>query len=220
MTDTLPPPRLPNASSSEKKGRNCWLVGCGGCLGVLAIFIILSMVAVWQFKRTFMVEPFVPIELSASEETQMREKLESLNLLDADGNAPDKFEIPSEGMTLSEAEVNYWISSLDDTASDSVRVDFEPNEIIAELRLGNPGGKRLMVKAIIGVPADAKSFDFELLDLKLGNISISEAMISKLADGNTEFSTDMDPEMQKELDSKLDRIEILKDEIRFIPKNP
>ncbi|MDF3127945.1 hypothetical protein P0Y35_01920 [Kiritimatiellaeota bacterium B1221] len=220
MTDTLPPPRNSNAGSTEKKGRNCWLVGCGGCLGVLALFVIISMVAVWQLKRSLMVEPFVPVELSASEETRMREKLESLNLLDAEGKVPDTFEMPSEGMTLSEAEVNYWISRLDDSTADSVRVDFEPEQIIAELRLGNPGGKRLMVKATIGVPSQAKSFDFELIDLKLGNFSVSEDWISKMTDGNTDLSTDLDPETQKELESKVDRIEILKDEIRFIPKNP
>ncbi|MGA0369896.1 MAG: hypothetical protein ACO3N7_10645 [Kiritimatiellia bacterium] len=217
MTDSLPPPISP-PSETPKSGRNCWVVGCSGCLIVLAVIVLLGMLISWQIKRTFLVEPFEPVQLSPQEEKAAQLKLESLNLLEEGGKSPEKLEIPQQGLLLTEDEMNYWISTQDNELADSVRLDFEPGELTAEVRMGEPGGKRWNLKARLSVVHEDNLLDVRLLDLKLGRFSLPASLMDEFAKENLATETFEDPETRAAFESRVERIEILKDQILFIPR--
>lgn len=217
MTDALPPP-VPAKSETQKKGRNCWVVGCSGCLIGIALLVIIGMVVTWQVKRAFMVEPFEPIEMTQTEEANAEAKLKALNLLESEGNAPEDFEIPEQGLVLSEDEMNYWISRMDNEFSDAVRLDFEPGEVTAEMRMGEGSGKRLSVMATLTVVQTEEDLDVRLIDLKLGKFSLPNSMKEEYRKENLALEAFSDPETKEAFQSRVEKIEILKDEILFVPK--
>ena len=217
MTDTLPPP-TPKPPANQKSGRNCWVVGCGGCLVLIAALVVIGMIISWQIKRNFLVEPFEPIELSSTEEVQVQQKLQALNLLDEEGEASEEFELPPQGVVLTEAEMNYWISTLDSELADSVRLDFEPGVLTAEVRAGAEGEKRWRLAATLSVLYQDNVLDVRLLDLKLGSFSLPESVMSEVKNENLASEAFEDPQTREEFESKVERIEILQDEILFVPK--
>lgn len=217
MTDLLPPP-VPVQAPSEEKSRNCWLVGCSGCLIILALFVISCMVIFWQVKKNFMVEPFEDVDFTQAEKTMAETKLKDLKLFDSDGKVSEDFEMPKEGLILTEDEVNYWISQMDTDLADSVRIDFEPGELTAKLRFGEGKGKRLLFIAQFSVPHEDNAVDIRLSDLRFGKFSLPQSLKEELVAENfaTEFFAD--PKTQKTFESKVEKIELQKDQILFAPK--
>jgi hypothetical protein len=218
MPENLKPPAPPPVQS-ESKGRNCWLVGCSGCLIVLLLMVLLGFAGIWWVRKTFMVEPFDPIELSETEAAKAEEKLKSLNLLGEDGQAVEEFEMPEEGLLLSENEVNYWISQQDEELADSVRLDFEPGQIRAELRWAEPGSQqRWNLSGTVSVEQTETGLDVRLLDLRMGGFALPKAVIDEAGKENLAAEVFSDPEVQKDFQEKVEKIEVLKDQILLVPK--
>jgi len=217
MTDLLPPP-VPAQPPSEEKGRNCWLIGCSGCLIVLALFVVFCMVIFWQVKKNFMVEPFEAVGFTQAEKTKAETKLKDLKLLDSDGKVSEDFEMPKEGLILTEDEVNYWISQLETDLADSVRVDFEPGELTAKLRFGEGKGKRLLFIAKLSVTHEDNVVDIRLIDLTFGKFSLPKFFKEQIGAENLAAEAFADPETQKTFESNVEKIELQKDQILFVPK--
>jgi len=218
MTDNLPPPSPPPVQS-ESKGRNCWIVGCSGCLIALLVLVLLSFAGMWWLRKTFMVEPFEPIEITEQQAAEAEAKLTSLNLLTEEGEAMEEFTMPPGGLRLTETEVNYWISKQNHELSDSVRVDFEPGQIRTELRLGEDGSlQRWNLSGTVSVEQTEDSLDIRILDLRMGGFALPEAMMKEVGAENIAEEMFADPQTRKDFQEKVEKIEVLKDEILLIPK--
>jgi hypothetical protein len=218
MTDTLPPPAPPPVQS-ESKGRSCWIVGCSGCLIALLVLVLLGFAGMWWLRKTFMVEPFDPIEISETEAAAADAKLKSLNLLNEQGQISDEFEMPPEGLRLTESEVNYWISKQDPEIADAVRLDFEPGLIRGEFRWGEPGSQqRWNLSGTISVEQKEDELDIRLLDLRMGGFALPDSVMKEIGAENLAAEAFADPETKKDFQEKVEKIEILKDEILLIPK--
>ncbi|WFB35075.1 hypothetical protein P3T73_12985 [Kiritimatiellota bacterium B12222] len=215
MTDSLPPPL--NKDSQPKSNRSCWFVGCGGCLVVLALLVLIGMFIGWQIKRN-VVEAFEPIALTPTEEAQVRETLISNNLLTAEGGIPEKFEMPDHEVVLSELEVNYWIEQTNPEVSQLLRVDFEPGVLKLNLRVGAEGQKRILWILSLKLDQTEEGIQVRVAGLKIGMISVPSYWIEQLQEES--FGDDLlsDPELQAQLNEVVERIDILKDEILFVPK--
>ena len=218
MTDTLPPPAPPPVQS-ESKGRNCWIVGCSGCLIVILLVVVLGFVGMWWLRKTFMVEPFEPIEISQTEAAAADAKLKSLNLLDEEGQVSDDFEMPPGGLRLTETEVNYWISQQNVEYADMVRLDFEPDEIRAEMRWGEPGStQRWNLSGTVSVEQVDDGLDVRLLDLRMGGFALPSSVMEEIGTENLAAEMFSDPQTKQDFQEKVEKIEILKDAILLVPK--
>lgn len=217
MTDTLPPP-MPARSPDPKKGRNCWLVGCSGCLIALLLLILVVGIGFWSLKRSLMVDPFGPVEMSAVEKSEAEAKLQSYNMLDSDGRMPDDFTFPEGGILLTENEVNYWISRMGNELSDAVRLDFEPNYIGAELRVGETGSSRWLIKAEVSVEQTESGPDIRLINARLGSFGLPKSILEEISKENLMEEMVEDAESREEIKTHVERIEVLKDQIRIVPK--
>lgn len=220
MTQSLAPP-TPPPPPAESKGKNCWLVGCSGCLIVLLV-LFLGAIGGWLWlKSQFMVEPFEPIELTPTEETQMEAKLKAYNMIDDGGEISEDFEFPAEGIVLTEAELNYFISMHGDEMADSLRIDLEPNEISAELRVGESGSaKRWGFLGKVSVEQTESGLDVRLIDLKLGPFNLPKELLDEIATENlAEEVFAEDPAAREQFEQNVEKIEIQKDRILFIPKS-
>lgn len=220
MTVPLPPPRPDHHGEKDQKNRSCWVTGCGGCLLVLFLLILLGMFMTWQFNRSFKVEAFAPLNLSAAEEAEIRGRLRSLKLLDAEGRpASEPIHLPAEGLSLSETEVNYLISQQAEGMSDSIRLDFEPGELTMEIRMGPPEGKRLRMNAKVSVPASGNFQEVRLEQLKIGNFPVPVFMMDELRGEDLDIKFYQNPGAQKAFEAQVERIEIQKDRILFVPRS-
>lgn len=218
MTDSLPPPAPPPVHS-ESKGRNCWIVGCSGCLIALLVLVLLGVAGMWWLKKTFMVEPFEPIELSETDAQRADAKLKSLKLLDDQGQISREFVMPPEGLRLTENEVNYWISQQDTEIKDAVRLDFEPGQVRGEFRWNTSGSKqRWNLSGTISVEQTADELDIRLLDLRMGGFTLPASMMNEIGSENLAAEMFSDPQTKKDFQEKVEKIEILKDEILLVPK--
>lgn len=209
---------MPAQSPDPQKGRNCWLVGCGGCLIALLILILIVAAAFWAFKRSVMVDPFEPVEMSAVEKEQAEAKLQSYNMLDSKGELPEDFTFPEEGIVLSEQEVNYWISRLDNELSDTVRLDFEPNYIGAEIRAGEGGKSRWLIKAEVSVEQTESGPDIRLINARIGKFGLPKSILKEINKENLMDEMLEDEESREEIKAHVERIEVLKDQIRIVPR--
>jgi len=217
MTDHPLPPPVPPQEKNPSKGRNCWIVGCGGCLGVILLLILAGALISWSIKRNLMVEPFEPVEVSETERSQADRKLDAMKA--AGPEESDEWGIPEGGITLSEKEVNYLIARNDPELADSLRLDFEPGEVHAEFRVRTEDGdKRHLLKGSLGVQEKDGVLDIRLLDVRLGNFSLPEVLMKLLAgeDFGKEFFGDL--ETRKVHLENVEKIEIRKDEILIVPK--
>ena len=218
MTDTLPPPAPPPVQS-ESKGRNCWIMGCSGCLIVILLVVVLGFVGMWWLRKTFMVEPFEPIEITETQAAAADVKLKSLNLLNDDGQVSEDFTMPPGGLRLTETEVNYWISQQNVEYADAVRLDFEPGQIRAELRWGDPGSmQRWNLSGTISVEQTPEELDVRLLDLRMGGFKLPQSVMDEVGTENLAAEMFSDPQTKKDFQEKVEKIEILKDEILLVPK--
>jgi hypothetical protein len=220
MTDTLPPP-VPAQAPTPQKGRNCWLVGCSGCLIALLLLIAIVSVAFWSLRRSVMVDPFDPVELQPAEQAIADAKLQSFNLLNREGRLPDDFTFPAQGIQLTEREVNYWISKMDNELADAVRLNFEPGHITVEMRVGDRSRSRWLINAELSVEQMESGPDVRLVNARLGRYGLPKAILEEISKENLIKELLDDQETRKEIESHVGRIEVLKDEILIIPKqNP
>lgn len=215
MTTHLPPP-ISSKTPDPKKSTNCWVVGCGGCLGMLALLILIGMV----IGRLVMVEPFKPVELSPSEVEASKMKLQALEMNNQTGSTQRRLRLPSDGIRFTEQEVNYWISQSGDEMAGMLRIDFEPGEVIAQLRAGEGNGKRINLMGRVSMEKVGDQLDIRLLEIKLGKIPFPSAAISKFKDQNLMVEIFRDPEERKVFEESIESIEILKDQILIILKQP
>jgi hypothetical protein len=215
MTDHLPPPISSN-TPAPKKATNCWVAGCGGCLGLLALLILTGMI----IGRLVMVDPFKPVELSATEIQASKLKIEALEMNTQSDVPKSGLRLQSDGIRFTEQEVNYWISQSSDEMAGMLRIDFEPGEIIAQLRAGEGPGKRINLMGRVSVAKAGEQFDIRLLEVKLGKFPFPASAISKFKDKNLIEEIFRDPEERKLFEESIESIEILKDQILIIPKQP
>ncbi len=217
MTDPVPPSPSAVVQPEKKKGPSCWTVGCGGCLVLVLILVGIGVYINWQIQTKFLVEPFESMQLAESEMEKMDARLEEVEQLQSAAEASGENWIPAEGLTFSEQEVNYWLSQENPEFGDSVRIDFEPDEINAELRVGEPGGRRLKLSARVSVKEGPDGLDVRIVDLKLGNISLPEQFLKELSSENLAQDAIDDPEVQQQLKESVGGVEILKDAILVLP---
>ncbi|MEX2606645.1 MAG: hypothetical protein WD708_04805 [Kiritimatiellia bacterium] len=217
MTEPLPPP-MPAQSADPDKGRNCWVVGCSGCLIAFLLLIVVVGIAFWSLKRSLMVDPFGPVEMTAVEKDIAEAKLTSYNMLNSDGKIPEDFTFPEGGILLTENEVNYWISRSGNDLSDAVRLDFEPNFIGAEMRIGDPGSSRWLITAEVSVEQTESGPDIRLINARLGKFSLPKSFMEEISKENLMEDLLEDEESREEIKTHVERIEVLKDQIRIVPK--
>lgn len=218
MTDTLPPPAPPPVQS-ETKGRNCWIVGCSGCLIALLVIVLLGFAGMWWLRKTFLVEPFEPVEISETQARAADAKLKSLNLLNDEGQISDDFEIPAEGLRLTETEVNYMISQQDFDMSDGLRVDFEPGQIRVELRQGAAGSmQRWSMSGTVTLKQTEEELDARLIDVRMGPFALPKSFMDELGKENLLEEMFSDPQTKQDFQDNVDTIEIQKDAILIVPK--
>lgn len=215
MTDPLPPP-LPVDPASHTKGRNCWVTGCGGCLILLGLLVVAGMI----FAKLLFVEPFKPIVLTESEIESARAKIQRLQLWDESGQAPGEQYFDKEGLRFSEKEVNYWLGMQDAEMARMLRLDFEPGQLSAELRLGEREGRHMRWIGTVSIQKEAEGVDIRLLDVKMGRFPVPSTFISRYRDINLINELFPDPVSREKFASSIERIEILKDQILFIPVTP
>jgi len=215
MTDTLPPPPPGAAVEAQpKKKVSCWAVGCGGCLLVLLILIGFG---IYIFNSLFD-EPFEPLELAPAEKEQMDLRLDDIEKLQTQAEQNGENWIPAEGFRVTEQEINYWMSKESGEAGDAVRVDFEPGEIYAEIRTGEPGSdKRIKLGARVTVKEGPDGLDIRIVDVKVGKISLPKSVLEALASENLAQEMIDDPEVQNQLENSIGGVEILKDAILLLP---
>ena len=127
--------------------------------------------------------------------------------------------MPADGLRLTETEVNYWISQQDVEYSDAVRLDFEPGQSRAEMRWGEPGSKqRWNLSGTISVEQVEEGLDVRLLDLRMGGFALPASVMDEVGTENLAAEMFSDPQTRKDFQEKVEKIEILKDEILLIPK--
>lgn len=210
---------MPAQTPDPKKGRNCWVVGCGGCLIALLLLILAGSFAFWSLNRALRVDPFDPIEMTALEKAEAETKLQSYNLLDSAGRMPQDFTFPEDGIVLTENEVNYWISRMDNELSDAVRLDFEPDYIGAEIRVGGPGRSRWLIKAEVSVVQTELGPDIRLINARFGKFGLPKALLEEISKDNLLEELVEDAESREQIKNHVQRIEVLKDQIRIVPKS-
>lgn len=215
MTDSLPPP-LPVDPASRTKGRNCWVTGCGGCLILLGLLVVAGMI----FAKLLFVEPFKPIVLTESEIESARAKMQRLQLWDESGQTPGEQFFDKEGLRFSEKEVNYWLGLQDAEMARMLRLDFEPGQLSAELRLGEREGRHMRWIGTVSIQKEAEGLDIRLLDVKMGRFPVPSTFISGYLDINLINELFPDPVSREKFESSIERIEILKDQILIIPVTP
>jgi len=218
MSDPVPPPATVAGMQAQKKGPSCWTIGCGGCLVMLLLMIGAGVYINWQIRKNFLVEPFEPLEVEEAERVEMDAKLEEMKQLQSEAEASGENWIPAEGLRLTEQEVNYWLSQEESDLQDSVRIDFEPDEISAELRVGDEGSiRRLKLSARISVKEGPDGLDVRIVDVKLGSFSLPEEILKELASENLAEDAIDDPEVQEQLKESVGGVEVLKDAILLLP---
>jgi hypothetical protein len=220
MTDPLTPPAPPPVTS-DSKGKNCWVIGCGGCLIALLVLVLVVVgIGMW-IKNTFLVEPFEPVSPAATEQARMEEKFRSYNLLNDSGQLADEFTVPEDGMVLTEDEVNYLISTYVDDLSDSVRIDFEPGEITANIRVGEPGSQdRWSLSARISLEQTESGLDVRLLDVTMGGFALPKDVMAEIGAENLAEDAFSDPEFREQFEQNVEKIEVQKDQILLLPRKP
>lgn len=218
MPENLKPPAPPPVQT-EAKGRNCWIVGCSGCLIALLVVVLLLAAGFWWIKKTFIVEPFEPIEISETESAAADAKLKELKILDENGQISQDFEVPAEGLLLTETEVNYLISQQDSELADSLRLDFEPDQIRADFRLGEPGSlQRWNLSGTVSVKQTEEGLDVRLLDLRMGGFALPKSVMEEIGTENIAAEAFSDPEVQQNFQENVEKVEVRKDEILLVPK--
>lgn len=219
MTDQTLPPPVPRQDQQKSGGRNCWVIGCSGCLIVLLVLIVAGWLLSWQIKRGFSSEPFEPIELSEAQKRESEAKLRSAGMLE--GREEAEVQLPEEGLVLTEADLNYLISRNPDIA-DVVRVDLEPERIRAEMRVpldeNDPDGKRLTLGGTIDVRQKGEVLEIYLTELKIGNFSLPKSLMREMGKEDLGAEIFSDPETRRQFRENVERVEVRKDEILIVPK--
>lgn len=219
MTDQTLPPPMPKQDQRKSGGRNCWVIGCSGCLILLLLLVVAGWLLSWQIKRSFSAEPFERIELSETQKRESEAKLRSAGMLEGRDDA--EIQLPEEGLVLTETDLNYLISREPELA-DIVRIDLEPEKIHAELRIPmdehDPEAKRLALSGAIEVRQKNDVLEIYLTELKFGEFSLPKFMMNEMAKEDLGAEVFSDPETRRQFQENVERIEVRKDEILIVPK--
>ena len=218
MTDPLTPPAPPPVPN-ESKGKNCWIVGCSGCLIVVLVIFLGSVFAVNWAKNNFMTEPFEPLDLLPEEEARIEAKFEGLQMLNDQGGVREDFELPAGGLILTETEVNYMISNSNDDMADALRIDFEPGEVMAELRiLFEEGGDHFRMSAGVSIEHVDGVLDVRLTNIGMGPFDMPAEILEDADSENLAEDFFEDDQAREAFQESIERIEVQKDQILIVPK--
>lgn len=215
MSDVLPPP-MSAREPEPAKSRNCWVVGCGGCLGGLALLVIAGMV----LASLVMAPPFEPVTLSPAERAQAEMKFRLLETQQAEGRMDPLRTEFGQGLELTEQEVNYWISQAPDAFAGMLRLDFEPGEITARLRVGEGQGKRVQLVGRVSVKQTGDQLEIRLVEVRMGRLPLPASLMKAFQNRDLMQEIFPNPRDRELFETSIEHIEIEKDRIRVIPRKP
>lgn len=219
----------------EARGnRGCLFYGCLTVLGVFLIatvFTVAGLVIASRQLARFVAENaedhpsgLPQVEVKSDEVKALKDRLKSF----AEALEDEK-KTPPEPLELTELEVNQLIQE-ESELKGVVYVEFEPDRIDGRISLplepfsrisSSLKGKYLNGEAeFTAVITDQGLLDVHLVNLKLGNKKDLPVQVKlELQRENLAKEMNADEETRKAL-KRLDRLEILKDKIRLVPRKP
>lgn len=214
-----------------RKSRGCFFYGClftviSGLLGSVLIGVMFYFGFRQLAQQILTVAENQPRQMPQAEATP--EQIKALkDRLEAFSQNLESDELPTEVFELTELEMNQLIQGEDDFRG-RLYVDFEPGRIRCEISIpldlfssyfGDFSGKYLNGAGEISAEITPMGLlDVHLLDLTGGNgQKLPDDVLKQLQRENLAGEFNNKPESRKIL-GKLDRLEILKDRVRLVPR--
>ncbi|MFM7128544.1 MAG: hypothetical protein ACKO0V_04205 [bacterium] len=228
----IPVSNLGNGANRSGSGRGCFFYGClfsaiglllmvggGGLMAFLGVRQLVNAVASVAEDGP---RKFPEVQAATADEVAALEKR-----LQAYSDAMKTDHPPTEPLELSETEVNQLINS-NDNLKGMVYIDFEPDLIKGEVsipldsfttRFNKLRGKYLNGEVELTAEITSQGFlDVHLKKLTAGNGKQVDAnVVAQIGKENLAKEVNNDTEMV-ELLSKIEKLEILKDKVRLVPR--
>ncbi|MCC5848635.1 MAG: hypothetical protein JJU29_11115 [Verrucomicrobia bacterium] len=210
--DAPPPPPPPKSS-----GKGCWFYGCGGCLGVVLIFIIAGFVMTQRLKSHLNQPAHAPLVLTAEDETTVEETRELLKLSEEEDFLAA---LPAEGLRLTSSQLIALLEAENPDMKDKVRLHLEPDLFRADIRVPREEGsdQHFVVQVTLYVVQVNDRVEIRLRDARFGPFGIPRFIMKELE--NEDFMAEFfaDEENRRIFQETIETIEVQQDAILIVPR--
>ena len=207
-----PPPPPPKSN-----GKGCWFYGCGGCLGVVLIFIIAGFIMAQRLKSQFNQPPHAPLVLTAEDEAKVAE---TRALLEQAEEQEDFSVLPAEGLRLTSTQLVALLEAENPDMKDRVRFQLEPDVFRAEIRAPrdeNPN-KNVIIQVALNVVQVGDRVEIRLHDARFGPFSLPGFLMEEIRGEDLMKDFFADEDNRRAFQESIERIEIQQDAILIVPR--